>query len=101
MVKIVALGLLIVLALTALSGCGQTAPPANAQVVTMDGSDPATGQTIDPINVFDRLPGGRRVGTVRHGARVTLIAREGEIAHIQTPDGIDGYVAADFIKELR
>ena len=95
-ILVVALAVLLVL-----SACGQVAPPPTAQIVTMDGSDPATGATIQTINVFDKLPGGRKIGTVQSGARVTLLAHTGAVAQIETPEGLRGYVAAAFIKELR
>jgi hypothetical protein len=77
------------------------APPATAQTVTMTGYDPATGETIDPINIFDQLPMGKRIGTVPSGAQVVLISRNGDIAQIRTPNGVSGYVSARFIEEFR
>jgi hypothetical protein len=80
---------------------GRTPPPI--QHVTLTGFDPATNETIQTINVFDRLPWGKRIGTAAHGARVTLIRRSGSgrIAQIRTADGVAGYVSANFIQEWR
>jgi len=83
------------------SQSNSAAPPATAQLVTIDGSDSAGGATIDPVNVFDRPSLGRTVGTVRSGARVALLSRDGNAVLIRAADGVQGYVSVDFIKELR
>lgn len=78
---------------------GQLAPPQEQQALaTIDGTDAASGTVIDPINIFDRLPGGKRVGTVRNGARVLILRREGDTVLIRTTEGVQGYIAAGFIK---
>lgn len=78
---------------------GRRVPPV--QTVTITGYDPATDEAIAVINIFDRLPFGTRVGTVGHGATVTLIRRSGRIAQIRTADQVAGYVSAAFIQEFR
>lgn len=95
----------ILIALLALVACGETpeAPPPAAALrpVTMTGYDPVTKETIDPINLFDRLPGGKRIGTVPSGALVRLVQRNGDAALIITPLGVRGWVSVRFIQEFR
>jgi hypothetical protein len=57
--------------------------------------------TLDLVKMFDQPAGGRRVGVVRSGTRVTLIRRDGTTALIRTWDGVQGYVAAHFVKGFR
>jgi hypothetical protein len=86
----------ILLAAGALAACG-----ARARVVTVDGTD-ATGALVDPINVWSRYaPRGRVVGQVRHGERVTLLRQEGAGALIRTAQGLEGWIGAAFVRELR
>ena len=64
-------------------------------------SPDTSGAVLDLVKMFDQPVGGRRVGVVRSGARVTLIRYDGSAALIRTSDGVQGYVAAQFVKAFR
>jgi hypothetical protein len=41
--------------------------------------------------------GGERVATLKSGDKVQLIERSGEVAHVRTPDGRDGWLRATYL----
>jgi len=85
------------------SPSGPAPAPARVRYVTMDGTDPASGTTIDPINLWDDYQTRSRVtGHAVHGALVTLLQRSGDGCEVQTNTGDRGWVTcSNFIKEFR
>jgi hypothetical protein len=79
----------------ALVSCGTP-----AQIVTINGTDAASGTIIDPINLWrdytDRNKG--IAATVRHGERVTLIREQGGAALIRKSNGAEGWLNTQFIR---
>ena len=77
-------------------------PPTPARMVTMDGTDKASGTVIDPINVWsDYQTRSSVVARVASGAKVKLISRNGDGVQIETASGARGWVTYWFIKELQ
>lgn len=89
----------------ALMNPAQPAPagaPAVRQMVTIDGTDPTTGSDISPINLWDNYQTrGAVTGRVMTGERVALIRRDGPAALIEKTSGVQGWLTATFVKELR
>lgn len=81
---------------------GSRATP-HVRAATLTGYDPATGETIPEINIFDRLPNGTRIGVTAHGTQVTLIrcSVSGRTAQIRTAEGVRGFISSNFIQEFR
>lgn len=81
----------------ALMGCA--AAPVRGTPAVMDGTDPASGTVIDPITLWQTYdPRGPKVGSVRHGARVTLVRVVGQGAEIMTADGVRGWCNAACVR---
>lgn len=68
--------------------------------LTIDGYDPAVGDIIDPINLWENYDTRTYAGKLRHGEIVTLIRREGDRVFIQKKSGSRGWVTYFFIKEF-
>lgn len=68
--------------------------------LTIDGYDPAVGDIIDPINLWENYDTRTYAGKLRHGEIVTLIRREGDGVFIQKKSGLKGWVTYFFIKEF-
>jgi hypothetical protein len=93
-----------------LSACGGAADPAAAPtesnstiVVTIDGRDASTGDTIDPINLWDNWPTRSRVtGTTHDGEQGALLKKNGGGCLIRMQSGAQGWVTcSNFIKEFK
>ena len=68
--------------------------------VTIDAFDPATGDIIDPINLWGNYGTRTIAGKLKHGETVTMIRREGDGVFIQKKSGLRGWVTYFFIKEF-
>ena len=68
--------------------------------LTIDGYDPAVGDIIDPINLWENYDTRTYAGKLRHGEIVTLIRREGDGVFIQKKSGLRGWVTYFFIREF-
>lgn len=97
------LGALLLLGLAFIATQGRTTftPAAPAQLVTIDNSD-GVGGTIDPINVWDDYTARTAVVAKAHGGdRVQLLRQSGNGVYVRTTSGVQGWVSAQFIKELK
>lgn len=68
---------------------------------TIDGYDPASGTTIDPVRLWSDYKNRTFAGTVRHGEKVKLIKRDGDGVLIEKRNGKRGWVTYFFIKGLK
>lgn len=71
------------------------------RTVTIDGKDPAGGDIIDPINIWENYRTRTYAGRVKHGQKVTVIKRVGDGVLIETKAGLRGWVTYFFIKEYK
>ena len=69
--------------------------------LTMNGRDPATGDIIDPINLWSNYATRTYAGKVRHGEKVMLVKRDGVGVLVETKSGLKGWVTYLFIEEYR
>ncbi|HEY3404957.1 MAG TPA: hypothetical protein VGK59_16320 [Ohtaekwangia sp.] len=69
--------------------------------LTIDGRDPATGDIIDPLNLWANYETRTYARKVGHGEIVTLIKREGDGVLIETESGQRGWITYFFIKEYK
>ncbi len=75
--------------------------PDYGKPLTIDGRDPATGDIIDPINLWENYETRTYAGKVSHGQQVYLVKREGDGVLIETKNGLRGWVTYFFIKEYK
>lgn len=77
-------------------------PAASARMVTIDGSDPATGTDVGAVNIWDDYrTRAKVVARLKTGDRVEMVGRDGAGVHLRLPDGQVGWVGQGFIRELR
>lgn len=82
---------------------GEAAPPAVAVYGTLIGYTETTGHRVTTVDLKD-VPSGRvpfhTVATLPEGTRVQILQHDANDALVLAPDGSQGYVSVDAVREL-
>lgn len=68
---------------------------------TIDGYDPTTNTTINPLNIWEDYQTRKFAGKVNHKEKITVLKRDGDGVFIETKEGKKGWITYWFIKELK